>query len=79
VVVIARFITNLLRIESRGKLGLFSYITKIFLRLGGRIGYVKDKKEKYLEEESTKSAEETLGKKEIKLTYAQLPQKGLAR
>lgn len=61
--VLLKIIRNALRIESRGKTGLISYIMKLALRLVDRIGFVKSKKEKCLEEESTKSAEQALQKK----------------
>ena len=48
---------------------MFSYITKLVLRLGGKLSFVKSKKQQYLEQESTKIAEESFANKEIKLTY----------
>lgn len=54
-------------------------MTKLLLRLGNNIGFVRNKKEKYLEEESIKNVEETLQKKQIRLTYDRLPEKGLPK
>jgi sphinganine-1-phosphate aldolase len=68
-----------IRIESRGKVGLVSYVTKLLLRLANNIGFIRNKKEKYLEEESTKNVEETLQKKQVRVTYDRLPEKGLPK
>ena len=69
----------MLKIESRGKTGLFSYITKLVLRVADKVSFVKKKKQLYLEQESTKIAEDSFANKEIKLTYGQLPEKGLSK
>lgn len=52
---------------------------KLLLRFSDRLSFVKNKKEEYLEKESTKSAEEAFNKKEIKLTYEKLPEKGIPK
>lgn len=77
--VLIRLVRNAFKIESRGKVGVISYLIKLLLRLTDRIGFVRNKKEKYLEEESTKNVEETLEKKKVKLTYDKLPEKGLPK
>ncbi len=46
--VIVRFIRHLFTIESRGKLGLIPYITKLAIRLSKRIPLVNRKIESYL-------------------------------
>jgi hypothetical protein len=57
VIVLIRLIKKGLTIESRGKIGLVSYFMKLILRFSDRLSFVKNKKEEYLEKESTKSAE----------------------
>jgi len=52
---------------------------KLFLRFADKISFVKNKKEAYLEQESTKNAEELLAKKEIKITYNKFPEKGIPK
>lgn len=47
-IVAVRFIKGLLSIESRGNIGVVSYLTKVALRVADKISFVKDKKEKYL-------------------------------
>ena len=79
IIVIIKVLKSFLTIESRGKLGFFSYLTKLALRYGDKLSFVKNKKFQYVEQESTKIAEESFSKKEIKLTYGQLPQKGLSK
>jgi L-cystine uptake protein TcyP (sodium:dicarboxylate symporter family) len=78
-VVVLKFIRAIFRIESRGKQGLVSYLTKLAIRISGKVGFVRNKMEDYLEKESTKNAEEAFNKKEVKLTYKQLPEKGLSK
>ena len=77
-IVVVRVLKSLLTIESRGKLGLFSYFTKLFLRFANNFSFVKNKKIEYLEKESTKSAEQVLGDKEVKAVYKEIPKHGLA-
>jgi hypothetical protein len=48
-IVILRVLRKALSIESRGKVGLVSYTTKLILRMTDRIGFIHNKKEKYLE------------------------------
>lgn len=55
-IVLIRVIKSALTIESRGKIGFFRYFMKLFLRFSDRLSFVKNKKEEYLEKESTKSA-----------------------
>jgi hypothetical protein len=56
-IVVIKIIKQVLKIESRGKIGIISYLTKLILRVAGKLSFVKSKKEEYLEKESTKSAE----------------------
>lgn len=78
-IVILRLLKSWLTIESRGKIGWVSYLIKLGLRFGGKLSFVKNKKEKQLEEESSKIAEESFSKKEVKLTYSALPEKGIPK
>lgn len=78
-VVVLKFIRAIFKIESRGKQGLASYLTKLAIRISAKVGFVRNKMEDYLEKESTKNAEEAFNKKEVKLTYRQLPEKGLSK
>ena len=47
-IVVIRVLKQALTIESRGKVGLFSYVTKLFLRLTDKLSFVKNKKQQYL-------------------------------
>lgn len=47
-IVVIRLIRRALSIESRGRVGLVSYLTKLLLRLADKIGFIRNKKEKYL-------------------------------
>ena len=78
-IVILRLLRNTLSIESRGKVGLVSYATKLILRMTDRIGFIHNKKEQYLEEESTKNAMEAVQNKKVRLVYDRLPQHGLPK
>lgn len=78
-IVIIKVLKGILTIESRGKRGIINYFVKLFLRYAGKLSFVRRKKEAYLEQESTKNAEETLSKKEIKIIYDKLPEKGLPK
>lgn len=46
--VIIKVLRSAFRIESRGKTGLINYFTKLVLRFTDRIGFIKNKKEKFL-------------------------------
>jgi hypothetical protein len=56
-----------------------SYITKLALRVSNKFSFIRNKKIDYLEKESTKIAEESFQKKEIRLTYDKLPEKGIPK
>jgi len=42
-------IRKTISIESRGRQGILSYITKLGIRAFAKVGYFKNKKEEYLE------------------------------
>lgn len=73
IIVIVKLLSRAFTIESRGKLGLISYVTKLALRVANKFAFVRNKKIEYLEQESTKIAEESFQKKEIRLVYDKLP------
>jgi len=77
--VLVRIIKSLFRIESRGKLGLVPYVTKLLVRYSKKVPFINNKIQKYLEGEAVKSIEEVLAKKEVKCEYSTLPEEGMSQ
>lgn len=75
--VIIRLLIKIFSIESRGKLGLVPYLTKLAIRASKKIPFIHAKIENYLEGEAVKSIEEVLAKKAVHCTYDKLPEEGL--
>jgi hypothetical protein len=48
-IVVLKFISKLLSIESRGKLGIVPYLTKLAIRASKRVPFIHSKIEHYLE------------------------------